>query len=84
VCGQVDDSGFRLRHRQGPAYSSEAIGRFRPHRVGTEIEISFREPLLAKAYEWLLPRREIDHDVILDFVVQTLQIAEPGVAANAG
>ena len=75
VCGQVDNAGFRLRNRQGPGFSSEAIGTFRPHPTGTEIEISFREPLIARAYEWLIPRRVIDHEVILRFLRRTLQSA---------
>ena len=84
VCGSVDDAGFRLRNRQGPAYSIEAIGQFRPNRLGTEIEISFREPFLASAYEWLLHRRALDQEVILDFVRQTLGIAEPGGSTEPG
>jgi len=75
VCGQVDDAGFRLRNRQRPGFSSEAIGTFRPHPTGTAIEISFREPLIARAYEWMIPRRAIDREVILRFLKRTLQSA---------
>ena len=75
VCGRVDDAGFRLRNRQGPAFSSEAVGIFRPHPTGTAIEISFREPFIAVVYERLVRRRAIDHEVILGFVRQTLRIA---------
>lgn len=75
VCGRVDGAGFQLRNRQGPHFSSEAIGLFQPHLLGTAIEVSFREPLIAMPYEWLIRRRAIDHEVILDFVRQTLRIA---------
>jgi hypothetical protein len=75
VCGRVDDAGFRLRNRRGPGFSSEAIGRFRPHPTGTAIDLSFREPFIAAAYEWLIPRRAIDHKVILRFVRRTLRAA---------
>jgi hypothetical protein len=75
VCGRVDDAGFRMRNRAGPGFSSEAVGVFRSHPTGTAIEISFREPFLASAYEWLLRRRSNDHEVILGFLRQTLRTA---------
>lgn len=84
VCGWVDSTGFRLRNRSYPVYSSEAIGSFQPHSMGTAIHISFCEPLIAKPFEWLFPRRAIDHEVILHFVRQTLRITEPSGLANGG
>ena len=82
VCGTVSESGFALCNRSGPGFSLRAKGRLSKVDEGTEIEISFAQPI----FPYLLwgiffNRYHYDREKILNFLkeqVKAKEKAEPG------
>ena len=77
VCGTVSESGFELRNRSGPGFSLRAKGRLSRVDEGTEIEISFAQPIFPYLF-WaiLFNRYQYDREKILSFLKEWLKAKE--------
>ena len=74
VCGDVGESEFELRNRNGPYFSFRVKGELTENSSGTDIDLSFLKPFFPDILGLLVNRYKKDKQVVFHFLREWIKI----------